>query len=100
VQNVTESRCNLLFGSSDYYPLTYYVIVMSVLRMIKLFGWEGRVKESIGEKRDEELKWVWKRKLLGVFNDVAKYAVRILCSHCVLSARDSLAILFLSCISW
>jgi hypothetical protein len=100
VQNVTESRCNFLFGSSDYHSLTYYVIVMSVLRMIKLFGWEGRVKESIVEKRDEELKWVWKRKLLGVFNDVAKYAVRILCSHCLLSAHDSPAILSLSCISW
>jgi hypothetical protein len=36
---------------------------MGVLRMIKLFGWESRVAKEIGEKRTEELKWVWKRKV-------------------------------------
>ncbi len=41
--------------------------------MVKLFGWETRVKETIAEKREEELTWVWKRKLLGVINDCAKY---------------------------
>ncbi len=48
---------------------------MSVLRMIKLFGWESRVKESVSEKREEELKWVWKRKLLGMASNTAKCVV-------------------------
>ncbi len=40
--------------------------------MIKLFGWENQVKESVGEKREEELRWVWKGKLLGMISDIAK----------------------------
>lgn len=43
--------------------------------MIKLFGWESRVKESVSEKREEELKWVWKRKLLGMASNTAKCVV-------------------------
>ena len=39
---------------------------MGVLRMIKLFGWESRVSEMIAEKREEELKWVWKGKMLNL----------------------------------
>lgn len=34
---------------------------MAVLRMFKLFGWERRVQQNIAEKREEELRWVWKR---------------------------------------
>lgn len=48
------------------------VTVMSVLRMIKLFGWENRVKDMVSEKRDNELKAIWKRKLLGLANNVIK----------------------------
>ena len=48
---------------------------MSVLRMIKLFGWEPRVAEIIGEKRDTELTWVWRRKLLVMANNCAKSVV-------------------------
>ena len=40
--------------------------------MIKLFGWESRVRETVAEKREEELKWIWKRKLLGMISNVAK----------------------------
>ena len=45
---------------------------MSVLRMIKLFGWERRVKETVAEKREIELGWVWKRKVLNLANSVVK----------------------------
>ena len=41
--------------------------------MVKLFGWESRVRESVAEKREEELKWIWKRKLLGMIASTAKY---------------------------
>lgn len=46
--------------------------------MIKLFGWESRVKDVVASKREEELKAVWRRKLLGLLNNVIKYAFRIL----------------------
>jgi hypothetical protein len=38
---------------------------MNVLRMIKLFGWESRVAKEVGDKRSEELNYVWKRKVGG-----------------------------------
>lgn len=31
--------------------------------MIKLFGWEPKTNEKIDEKRRDELKWIWKRKV-------------------------------------
>lgn len=46
---------------------------MNVLRMIKLFGWERRVQETVGEKREGELVWIWKRKILGLTNNCVKY---------------------------
>ncbi|KAF9476113.1 multidrug resistance-associated ABC transporter [Pholiota conissans] len=37
---------------------------MSIIRMVKLFGWENRMLERLKVKRDEELKLIWKLKLL------------------------------------
>ncbi|KAJ6461033.1 multidrug resistance-associated ABC transporter [Mycena sanguinolenta] len=37
---------------------------MTVLRMIKMFGWEKQVYEKISEKRAEELTAIWWRKIL------------------------------------
>ncbi|KAF8068784.1 P-loop containing nucleoside triphosphate hydrolase protein [Lyophyllum atratum] len=36
---------------------------MSVIRMIKMFGWENRMSERINEKREIELLWVWWNKI-------------------------------------
>lgn len=47
---------------------------MGVLRMIKLFGWESRVSSSVAEKREEELKAIWRRKVLRMANNIIKYA--------------------------
>lgn len=47
---------------------------MNVLRMIKMFGWEKRVQQDVDVKREEELKWVWKRALYGLINYNVKYA--------------------------
>ncbi|EJT98573.1 P-loop containing nucleoside triphosphate hydrolase protein [Dacryopinax primogenitus] len=41
---------------------------MNVLRMVKMFGWESRVKEQIAEKRDEELKYVKQRQIMHLAN--------------------------------
>ena len=57
--------------SNETYQLTADVIcklAMNVIRMIKLFGWEPRVKEEIGEKREEELRIIKKRQLLDLVN--------------------------------
>ena len=45
---------------------------MNVLRMIKLFGWERKVGEQVEERREDELKLVWKRKLLDLANSNLK----------------------------
>ena len=37
---------------------------MNVIRMIKMFGWEGKIQKRIDERRQEELKYVWKGKVL------------------------------------
>ncbi|KAF7353370.1 ATP-binding cassette transporter [Mycena sanguinolenta] len=36
---------------------------MSVLRMIKLFGWESKMLDRVNAKREEELHWIWKREI-------------------------------------
>ncbi|KDR83115.1 hypothetical protein GALMADRAFT_238938 [Galerina marginata CBS 339.88] len=41
---------------------------VSVLRMIKLFGWEGKMTKRLEVKREEELSWLWKMKLLNLTN--------------------------------
>ncbi|KAF9014580.1 P-loop containing nucleoside triphosphate hydrolase protein [Hymenopellis radicata] len=38
--------------------------VMSILRMIKFFGWEHEVQTQIGEKRQEELRYLKRSKML------------------------------------
>lgn len=45
---------------------------MSVLRMIKLFGWEPKVAKQVAEKRDDELKLIWKRRILDLLNNNIK----------------------------
>lgn len=45
---------------------------MGALRMIKMFGWESRVQETVAEKREDELGWIWKRTVLGLANNCIK----------------------------
>ena len=33
---------------------------MSIIRMVKLFGWENRMSERLKGRREEELKLIWK----------------------------------------
>jgi hypothetical protein len=37
-----------------------------------MFGWERQINETIAEKREEELTWIWRRKLLDFVNNVVK----------------------------
>ncbi|QRV86003.1 ABC transporter transmembrane region [Ceratobasidium sp. AG-Ba] len=41
---------------------------MNVIRMIKLFAWENKIKSQISAKREEELRWLRKRQYLGLAN--------------------------------
>ena len=49
------------------------VVAMNVIRMIKLFGWEPRVKQQLTEKREDELYYQWKYRLMGLINACLKY---------------------------
>ncbi|KAF8592008.1 P-loop containing nucleoside triphosphate hydrolase protein [Ramaria rubella] len=46
---------------------------LSVIRMIKLFGWETKVNEQIAEKREVELGLLKKRRLLDLLNSNLNY---------------------------
>ncbi|KDR83119.1 hypothetical protein GALMADRAFT_238944 [Galerina marginata CBS 339.88] len=48
---------------------------IGVLRMIKLFGWENKMSNTIKEKRDEELGWIWKDKMINLLNDAINFII-------------------------
>lgn len=52
--------------------LIYSVVVMNVLRMVKLFGWEKKMDERVSEKREAELKWIWRRQFLDLVSSTLK----------------------------
>ncbi|KIJ38971.1 hypothetical protein M422DRAFT_258389 [Sphaerobolus stellatus SS14] len=49
--------------------------VQNVIRMIKLFGWEGEVGRRIAEKREEELKWIWYLKVFQMSNGALNFVI-------------------------
>ncbi|KAK0198511.1 hypothetical protein F5146DRAFT_1100167 [Armillaria mellea] len=51
---------------------------MNVLRMIKLFGWEKKMDDKIAEKRDEELVWIKRRKMLDLLNGTINFVIPII----------------------
>ncbi|KAH7905737.1 P-loop containing nucleoside triphosphate hydrolase protein, partial [Hygrophoropsis aurantiaca] len=51
---------------------------MNVLRMIKLFGWEPKMDKKITEKREEELGWIWKQKILEIANNNLNFTIPLL----------------------
>jgi hypothetical protein len=69
VQTVTESKCLSLYYHA---MLIYDTLAMNVLRMIKLFGWEKKMDERVSEKREAELKWIWRRQLLDLLSGTLK----------------------------
>ncbi|KAF8157953.1 multidrug resistance-associated ABC transporter [Crassisporium funariophilum] len=48
---------------------------VGVLRMIKLFGWEQKMSKSLKVKRDEELAWIWKDKVIMLLNGVVNFII-------------------------
>ncbi|KAJ7688653.1 hypothetical protein B0H14DRAFT_3101122 [Mycena olivaceomarginata] len=45
---------------------------VNVLRMIKLFGWEEKMKARIEDKRDRELIWIRKRRMIDMASGLVK----------------------------
>ncbi|KAJ7367306.1 hypothetical protein DFH08DRAFT_910161 [Mycena albidolilacea] len=45
---------------------------VNALRMVKLFGWEEKMKAKIEDKRDGELRWIRKRRILDLANGTVK----------------------------
>ncbi|KAG8697036.1 hypothetical protein FRC09_008111, partial [Ceratobasidium sp. 395] len=51
---------------------------MNVIRMIKLFGWEKKIKGQVEEKREEELHWYKKKQLLGLISMNINYVLPLI----------------------
>lgn len=47
----------------------------NVLRMLKLFGWESEMHERIAVRREEEVKWLWKRKFYDVIIAIVNFLI-------------------------
>ncbi|KAF9000094.1 hypothetical protein BDQ17DRAFT_1360101 [Cyathus striatus] len=39
---------------------------LNLARMVKLFGWEGKMEKTLGRRREDELRWIEKREILGI----------------------------------
>lgn len=50
---------------------------MGLLRMIKFFGWEGKINTRISEKREEELTWIKKYKILETLNGTFNFIISL-----------------------
>ncbi|KAI6134164.1 ABC transporter type 1, transmembrane domain-containing protein [Pisolithus croceorrhizus] len=48
---------------------------MNALRMVKLFGWEKKMNERIYEKREVELVWTWKYRILDLANNTLNFII-------------------------
>ncbi|KAF8199798.1 P-loop containing nucleoside triphosphate hydrolase protein [Mycena galopus ATCC 62051] len=51
---------------------------MNVLRMVKMFGWEKQMNEKIADKREDELKKLWIRRLLNMASGMLNYLMPLL----------------------
>ncbi|TFK19880.1 ATP-binding cassette transporter [Coprinopsis marcescibilis] len=50
---------------------------MNVIRMIKIFGWGSKIEKRIAEKREIELKHLWKWRILDILDSVLSYLIPI-----------------------
>ncbi|WVR03866.1 hypothetical protein IAU60_000864 [Kwoniella sp. DSM 27419] len=51
---------------------------VGALRMIKMFGWEDRVKERVASKREDELHFIWQRRLMSLLTHVLNNILPVL----------------------
>ncbi|KAJ7164189.1 hypothetical protein C8R46DRAFT_901348, partial [Mycena filopes] len=48
---------------------------MTVVRMIKMFGWETHLTAKVAEKREDELTWIWWRKVVYTASGILNFIV-------------------------
>ncbi|KAF7298774.1 ATP-binding cassette transporter [Mycena indigotica] len=53
---------------------------VNVLRMVKLFGWETKMNKRIVDKRDTELVWIRRRRLLDLASNLVNFLIPV-CYH-------------------
>ncbi|KAF7364887.1 Multidrug resistance-associated ABC transporter protein [Mycena venus] len=53
----------------------YVSEAVNVLRMIKLFGWEGKTRVRIGDKREEELAWIRKKRMIDLASGTVNFFI-------------------------
>ena len=70
---VYSSLLKVGYSSINYANTVLCFLVMNVIRMIKLFGWEPRIMAQVNEKREEELLSVRRARLLTMWNNFFKY---------------------------
>ncbi|WVQ88009.1 hypothetical protein IAS59_001740 [Cryptococcus gattii] len=51
---------------------------INALRIIKMFGWEERIKERVAAKREEELTLIWQRRLMNLFTTLLNTVLPVL----------------------
>lgn len=73
VQEVTEST-SIVDILKNTAQADFRYVVVNVMRMIKLFGWERKMDERVAEKREEELFWIKRRQLLDLAVGLIKCA--------------------------
>ncbi|KAF9479224.1 multidrug resistance-associated ABC transporter [Pholiota conissans] len=49
--------------------------VVRILRMVKLFGWEKQTSDRLKGKREIELAWLWKDKVVCLVNDIINFVI-------------------------
>ena len=47
-------------------------VALNVIRLVKMFGYETRVKEQISEKRENELTWMKRKYYIALVNSIYK----------------------------
>ncbi|WVO13290.1 hypothetical protein L204_100903 [Cryptococcus depauperatus] len=51
---------------------------INALRIIKMFGWEDRIKERVAIKREDELTLIWQRRLMNLFTTLLNTVLPVL----------------------
>ncbi|KAF7314577.1 ATP-binding cassette transporter [Mycena kentingensis (nom. inval.)] len=61
---------------------------VNALRMVKLFGWEPTMQERIKEKREDELTWIRKRKILDLIGNLVNTFIPVITMGTVIMGQS------------
>lgn len=78
---MTESMFPYLPGLNTF--ISIVLVAMSVIRMVKLFGWEEKMSTRLDKKREEELQWVWNSRMYNLAINNTKLVSMRFASICV-----------------